>query len=279
MIQVPPIDCERVAANITTWITAKAQKAEASGAVVGLSGGIDSAVTAKLCAAAFGGEVLALILPDDVTMGEVEEAKKLASVLGIRQEVIPLMDIIKAFLPRCTGDRKALGNVKARIRMILLYNRANCLNRLVVGSGNKSELLLGYFTKYGDGGCDLLPLGDLYKTQVWELAAYLKIPREVREKKPSAGLWEGQTDEAELGLSYETLDRVLGGLARSLSMEDIAKDTGLSLSEVRRVAAMVDRSAHKRALPPYPLLNRANERSMNRGMVRKRGKWGVDARK
>src|SRR5206468_3700353 len=130
------------------------------------------------------------------------------------------------------GDRVARGNVKARIRMILLYYIANTQGRIVMGTGNKSELAVGYSTKFGDGGADFLPIGDLYKTQVREMASFLGVPKRIVEKVPTAGLWPGQTDEGELGIAYPDLDRVLLGIELHLTPEEVAAQSGVPLAKV-----------------------------------------------
>jgi NAD+ synthase len=142
-----------------------------------------------------------------------------------------------------TKHRLATANMKPRLRMIALYYLAQAHNYLVLGSGNKTELMVGYATKYGDGGVDLLPLGDLYKTEVWKLARELGVPDEIVERSPSAGLWPGQTDEGELGITYRELDRVLMAIAAG----ETAQVPPVTLDKVRRLIA---NSAHKRAMPP-----------------------------
>ena len=142
-----------------------------------------------------------------------------------------------------------LANIKARIRMIILYKYANERDSLVCGSSNKSGLLVGYYTKYGDGGVDFLPIGDLYKTQVYQLAKYLKLPKSIISKPPSAGLIIGQTDEKELKMNYETLDSILQSLEQRVDVSDIAKKLNISKSEVERIRKMRVKSQHKRFLP------------------------------
>jgi NAD+ synthase len=228
--------------------------AKASGAVVGISGGIDSAVVAALCVRALGkAKVLGLLMPE----GKPEpEALQVVTWLGIRSRTVMIGPLVKAVAgkgPKGCG-RAALGNVKARLRMVLLYMEANRNNRLVVGTGNKSELLVGYFTKYGDGGVDIAPLGDLYKTQVRALAADIKVPESIRSLVPTAGLYPGQTDEGELGISYASLDSILMGIELRLDRERIAERAGVPVSEVDRITARVRSAVHKRHMPPIPKL-------------------------
>ncbi len=234
-------------------------RAPASGVIVGLSGGIDSALVARLARDALGEErVMGLLLPDARFPPELlKETEQYADELGIEHRTIfidPIEAAVRAALPELE-DRVDLGNVKARSRMILNYAVARPLHRLVAGTGNKSELLLGYFTKYGDGGVDLLPLGDLYKTEVRALAAELQLPRPIRERAPTAGLWEGQTDEDELGIRYEELDQILFGLEQLLREDEIAERTGFPKAQVHEVAERVSKSRHKRRMPPIPKLS------------------------
>jgi NAD+ synthase len=229
------------------------------GAIVGLSGGIDSSLVARLARDAVGPEsVLGVLLPDDsYPKALLEETESYAASLGIETRVVPIgraEAALRSLLPELR-DPTDLGNLKARIRMTVWYALARERHRLVVGTGNKSELLLGYFTKYGDGAVDLLPLGDLYKTGVRELAEELDLPRSIRQRPPTAGLWEGQTDEAELGLPYERLDRILFGLERMLPEAEIAERLGEPLEIVRSTAERVRQFRHKRRAPPIPKLS------------------------
>lgn len=220
--------------KIAGFIKKKVKDAGAKGVVVGLSGGLDSAVVAKLSVKALGKDkVLGLIMPSPTTnLEDTKDAEEFARSLGIPYKKIPLQSILEAFRAFLELDRAAYGNLMARTRMMLLYYYANLNNLLVVGTGNKSELSIGYFTKYGDGGCDILPIGDLYKTEVRELAGKLGIPKKIIEKIPTAGLWDGQTDESDMGVTYEELDRVLSGKAKN-----------------KRVQQMVKASEHKRRMP------------------------------
>jgi NAD+ synthase len=228
------MDPASVAKKVEGFLSKKVKEAGANGAVVGLSGGLDSSVVATLCARALGpGRVLGLTIPSSITdPGDVEDAKSLAEGLGISTKTIPLESILEAFMGQLEDDKIAKANLMARARMCLLYYHANLNKYLVVGTGNKSEFMLGYSTKFGDGGCDLLPLGDLLKSEVRGLAKYLKIPEKIINKVPSAGLWHGQTDEGEMGVTYEEIDRVLAGRAKN-----------------DKVQRMIESSEHKRRLP------------------------------
>ncbi|MHB1435845.1 MAG: NAD+ synthase [Thermoplasmata archaeon] len=256
MIELVPAIAPPEAERIGRFLLREVDAAHATGVVVGLSGGIDSALTARLARDALGPDrVLGLLLPDrGYPTALREETIGYARDLGIRSEVIeiaPIEDQVAAAVGPAL-DRIDLGNIKARIRMLLLYARARPLGRLVAGTSNRSELRLGYFTKYGDGGSDLLPLGHLYKTQVRGLARLLELPAPILERAPTAGLWAGQTDEAELGLPYAVLDPILVGLDRRLPVEEIAHRTGRPPDEVRSVAARVQHHRHKSLLPPTP---------------------------
>lgn len=240
--------------TIRQFLSAHALPPAGEGVVVGLSGGIDSALCARLATDALGPErVLGVLLPA-AGFQEVlrEETERYAETLGIAHRTVPLTGVAEAFrsaLPEVT-DRITQGNTVARLRMTVVYALARDSRRLVMGTGNKSELLQGYFTKHGDGGVDLLPIGDLYKTQVRALAAELGLPRAVRERPPSAGFWEGQTDEEELGTSYDDLDRVLFGLEQLCRPEEIHERTGIPLEAVHRIADRLARTRHKRRPPP-----------------------------
>lgn len=230
----------------------------AKGVVVGLSGGIDSAVVTKLCVDALGADkVLNVFLPSPCTpKQDLEDVQEMARSWGTTLLVYDIGPIVQAFHSIMPGSsrKEVSGNLMARIRMTILYAHANMESRLVIGTGNKSELLMGYFTKYGDGGADILPIGDLYKTDVRELARKIGVPEKIIEKEPSAGLWEGQTDEAEMGISYDDLDMVLAGLEDQQTMEVISKRTGVPLALVEMVAAKNSASRHKRRLALIPKL-------------------------
>ncbi len=243
---------------IHQFLRAHAGPPASEGGVVGLSGGLDSAVTARLARDALGPErVLGVLLPDPGYPETLRrETREFAEALGIEHRTLelgPAIEAVRAVLPE-VKDRVTLGNMTARLRMTLLYALARERNRLVLGTGNKSELLLGYFTKYGDGGADVLPLGDLYKTQERALAVELGIPASIRERAPTAGFWEGQTDEGEIGLPYEQIDRILYGFEQLRSEEEVHATTGIPLEAIRAIAARLAQNRHKRRLPPIPKL-------------------------
>ncbi len=249
------IDCRDVKNKIVDFIRREVGN---RGCVIGLSGGIDSSLTAKLAVEALGRKkVYGLIMPEKGVSREsdVKDAKELAEELRIEHEVIEISDIVEKIAEKkpkveALNERIALANIKPRVRMILLYYAANLSNRLVLGTGNKTELLIGYFTKYGDGGVDLLPIGDLYKTQVRILARYVGIPEKIIKKIPTAGLWKGQTDEGEIGIKYELLDKILFLLVdKGYSDEKTAEELKISLETVKKVREMIKGSEHKRMAP------------------------------
>lgn len=249
---------EHAANTIHQFLRAHALGEGLDGVVVGLSGGIDSALAARVAVDALGpAHVSALLLPDaNFPPSLLKETSAYADLLEIRSERWGIGGIAQAVRAAVGdfGDRVGAGNTTARIRMLLLYEFARRSRRMVMGTGNKSELLLGYFTKYGDGGADLLPLGDLYKTEVRELAAELQLPVAVRERVPTAGFWEGQTDEGELGLPYESLDQILLGLEHLFSEAEIVERTGIPRAKVDEIAQRVRLARHKRRGPPIPKL-------------------------
>ena len=235
---------EELAAKLVTWIREKVASAGCKGVVVGMSGGLDSSVVAVLCHRAFSQDMFGVLMPCYSSQEDMEHAVAVANKFSIPTRTV-VLDAVFDTLLRALPDNKvkpavsqlAKANLKARLRMLTLYYFANQLSSMVVGSGNRSELSVGYFTKYGDGGVDILPLGNLVKGQVKELAGVLGIPQQIIDKPPSAGLWLGQTDEGELGLSYEELDRYLVA--------------GEASTELRgKIESMIAASNHKRVPPP-----------------------------
>ncbi|MGM0399467.1 MAG: NAD+ synthase [Halobacteriota archaeon] len=276
----PGIEAPRLAApdqrrrSLEAFVRGLVDDADATGVVVNLSGGIDSSVTASLAVESLGSDqVTGLVLPATPTpTTDVDDALHLAEELVIDYRVVDLQPIVERFMAllqdregngraagtgadsvTATDRRAAVGNLAARARMAVAYFEANVTERLVLGTGNRTELELGYFTKYGDGGVDALPIGNLYKTQVRDLATVLDVPTHIVEKPPTAGLWEGQTDEAELGATYPVIDAVLHGLLdRALPVGDVADELDLEETEVDRIATLVDGAEHKRRMPPTP---------------------------
>ncbi len=249
------IDLKNTKEKIKEFIKRKTEKAGADGAVIGLSGGIDSTTITYLAAEALGEEnVLGIFMPEKGVNDErdFEDVKKVVDDLGIDSETIFIDSLVKEFKKK-TGakseEKLNLANVKARIRTVLLYYYANSENYLVIGSNNKSELKCGYFTKFGDGASDIVPMYSLYKTQVRKLAEDLGVPKSIIEKPPTAGLWEGQTDENELGLSYGKIDKIYKGLELDFEKEKIASAVDLDVSQVERFEKMEKKTEHKRKGP------------------------------
>ncbi len=238
------MNTEQLANRLISWIKDKVSAAGCKGVVVGMSGGLDSSVVGVLCQRAFPQATLGVIIPCHSNQEDVEHAQLVASKSSISTKLVVLdtvFDTLLKILPAEKVDlddnRLARANLKARLRMITLYYFANSLKFMVVGSSNRSELAVGYFTKYGDSGVDIMPLGNLVKEQVRELASFLGIPREIIDKPPSAGLWQGQTDEDELGISYGDIDRYLVA--------------GEASNEVKRkIDSMIGATDHKRQPPP-----------------------------
>jgi len=261
------IDYDEATRIITKFLKDYLDTVGAKGFVVGLSGGVDSSTSATLAVKAVGSDnVVGLIMPDKTStpLEDVEDARALAKLLGIRYHEVLINDFLENYtkLPFYDpSDKVSLGNVKARIRMTLLYYYANTHNYLVLGTGDKSELLLGYYTKYGDGGVDILPIGDLYKTQVRVLALKLDIPSKIARKPSSPRLWPGQMAESELGLSYETIDLVLYAyFDLRIKPSDIPRATGVSRDVVREILRRVKATEHKRRPPPIPRISRRSLR-------------------
>ena len=238
------MNVEQLAEKLVWWIKDEVLAAGCKGVVVGMSGGLDSSVLAVLCCRAFPQSMLGVIMPCYTSPEDEEHARAVASQFSIPTQVVVLDTVFDTLLRVLPSDRVdpsvsrlAEGNLKARLRMLTLYYFANRLKYVVAGASNRSELSLGYFTKYGDGGADILPLGNMVKGQVRELASFLGIPQEIIDNPPSAGLCPGQTDEGELGLSYEELDHYL--------------ISGEASSELKqRVEFMIAAAKHKRLPPP-----------------------------
>ncbi len=230
--------------RIVLWIEKQVSQAQAKGVVLGLSGGLDSCVTAALAKEALGAKnVLGLLLPCHSQKQDSEDAKSFARKFKIKTKVVDLSgvyDNLIKVLP--SADRMAQANLRPRLRMIVLYYFARKYRYLVCGTSNKSELMSGYFTKFGDGASDILPIGNLLKTQVRKLAQELNIPQGIIDKAPTAGLWPGQTDEGEMGITYLDLDDILSRLEQK-------RKQVLPAAKVSRVKELIKVSTHKRCKP------------------------------
>lgn len=221
------------------------------GVVIGLSGGIDSAVVTKLCVDALGPEKITnVFMPSRVTPAEdYKTTADMCKAWGTDYKVVdiaPAVDALGAVLLKTEETPLDRGNISARCRMIVLYNIAKRMNRIVMGTSNQSELMMGYFTKFGDGACDVTPLANMYKTEVRQIAKIIGVPEQVIAKPPSAGLWEGQTDEKEMGITYAHLDSILYGMEQDLSDSKISSETGIPKEEVEDIRRKVVSMEHKR---------------------------------
>lgn len=246
------LNYELVESILSAFLRNEIRKFGFSSVVLGLSGGIDSAVVCELAARALGADnVLALLMPYRTSSrASIEHAMLMVDRLGIRSEEAPVTDVVDAFFTgREDAGRLRRGNVMARARMMLLYDASARDGRLVLGTSNKTELLLGYGTMFGDMASAVNPIGDLYKTQVRGLARHLGIPSPLIDKKPSADLWEGQSDEDDLGFSYESVDWLLSMmLERRMDRESILAE-GVDAAFYQRVRGMVVKSQYKRMMP------------------------------
>jgi NAD+ synthase len=267
-IELSSAELETTREHIVEFVRDLIAAAGADGAVMGLSGGIDSTLTSHLVVEALGADSLhGLVLPASVSRDDnMSDAEAVAEALGIDYDIVPVDPVVEAVLEAAPGtDPDAIGsddtahqvpvgNVRARTRTVLNYLVANRDDALVIGTGNRSEALVGYFTKYGDGAVDCHPIGNLYKQQVRQLARHVGVPDRIIEKPPTAGLWAGQTDEGELGLAYDTLDAILAlAVDGPLSAAATARHLdGVSEADVDHVFELHRTSAHKRRLPPSP---------------------------
>lgn len=259
-IIIPQFDKKKAVETISIFIKDKLKESDSKGLIIGLSGGIDSSLVAYICAKAIGSDkILGLILPSETTSSEdLNDALTVARELGIKYKIVYIDDLIEPFpklCDECSNSDLANANLKARIRMMLLYYHSNAMKSIVVGTGNRTELLIGYFTKYGDGGVDILPIGNLYKTEICKIASYLGVPKNIVKKAPSAGLWKGQTDEGELGIKYESLDKILYLMVdKGLSTLEVSKCLKIPHDEILRIKEKVDAAKHKLSPPSIPSL-------------------------
>lgn len=243
---------------LTGFIKSEITRMGFTRALVGLSGGLDSALSCFLAAEALGpGNVLAIRMPySGSSQASMDDAQKVIEATGVQSmtvEITEMVDPLFARFPDITPLRK--GNIMARQRMIVLYDQSVAFNGLVVGTGNKTEILLGYSTVYGDAACAINPMGDLYKTQARQLAKAIGVPREILEKAPTADLWEGQTDESELGYTYAEVDRLLYRLIDQRYTPAECIEDGFSETFVNSVVDRVRRNQFKRMMPPIAKLS------------------------
>ncbi len=255
-VDILELDLSETLNRIRRFIEEYIENAGADGIVLGLSGGIDSSVVAALSSLSIGGDrVLGLLLPERETYNpkDIADAKFVAEKFDLQTQVCditPALEGIYTTIPVFNRAEKVCkGNIKARTRMIYLYYYANKLNRIVCGSSDKSEAMMGYFTKWGDVAADISPIMDLYKTQVRKLAIHLGFPDELAGKPATPALWPGQLAEIELGIKYETLDLALFGLERFMAVEEIAHQLNLKLSLVEKVKSKWLSAEHKRRAP------------------------------
>jgi NAD+ synthase len=250
------VDLPETEKRITKFIKKYVENSGAEGIVLGLSGGVDSNTTAALSSLAIGGDrVLGLMLPEKETYNpkDISDAKLVAEKFRLKTQTCDITPALESFYKTIPAfnpaEKLCKGNIKARTRMIYIYYYANKFNRIVCGSSDKSETMMGYFTKWGDVGADISPIMDLYKTQVRKLAAYLGIPAELAAKPSTPALWPNQLAETELGIKYETLDLILYGLERFMTTEAIAKQLNIGNALVKKVKHRWLSAEHKRRLP------------------------------
>ena len=252
------IDTDLTRKILSGFIQTEITRAGFSHAVVGLSGGIDSSLSCYLAVEALGPEnVLALRMPYETSStGSLEHAQLVIDELGVQSDTVPITPMVEPLFDRFPdADQIRRGNVMARARMIILYDQSEAFDGLVVGTGNKTEILLGYTTLYGDSACALNPLGDLYKTQVRQLARAMGLPEVIIDKPPSADLWVGQTDEDELGFTYAEVDQLLYLLVDQRYSPEDCIEAGFAEPFVRAVIDLIRKNHFKRVMPPIAKLS------------------------
>ena len=245
-------DYESITSKIEEFIENEIKRNNAKGIILGLSGGIDSAVLTYICKRKLKEKTLALIMPDTTITpsSETEDAMKIIGVTGIKHKLIDIKPIVNEYSMYLVPNEKSKGNLRARVRTNILYYYANIENYLVLGSSDKSEYLIGYFTKFGDGASDLTPISSLYKLQVREIAKYLGVPENIISKKSSPHLWKDHEAEKELGIQYEEVDSILYCLfEKKLSVQETVELTKIDKQTVEKIYELNTNSEHKRLLP------------------------------
>ncbi|MBA4718624.1 MAG: NAD+ synthase [Nitrosopumilus sp.] len=247
-------DYASITETIEKFLSEQIEKNHAKGIILGLSGGVDSAVLAYICKRKLKEKTLAMIMPDtSITPSETEDALKMIALTGIEHKLIDIKPIVNEYSMYLEPNEKSKGNLRARIRTNILYYYANSKNYLVLGSSDKSEYLIGYFTKFGDGASDITPIISLYKLQVREIAKYLGVPEKIISKKSSPHLWKEHKAEEELGVSYEEIDSILYCLCdKKLSVEETVKITQIEKSIVDKIHELNINSEHKRLQAQKP---------------------------
>ena len=253
-------DYTKIQQDIETFLKNAVLRSKADGVIFGLSGGIDSTVIAYLATKIFGKRALALVMPDSTVSpsNETSDALKVVGELELDYKLIDIDVIHKVYSNHLEPDERALGNLRARIRANIIYYYANLKNFLVLGTSDKSEYSIGYFTKFGDGSADLLPISKLYKTQLREFAKILGVPNNIITKKSSPNLWKEHIAEEELGITYEEIDSILYCLEKRLTIDEIIKKTEIKKESVEKIYHMHEKSWHKR-LPPKMVVENMDE--------------------
>ena len=253
-------DYAKIQQGIEMFLKNSVSQNKADGVIFGLSGGIDSTVVAYLAAKIFGKKALALVMPDSTVSpsNETSDALKVVGELELDYKLIDIDVIHKVYSNHLEPDERALGNLRARIRANIIYYYANLKNFLVLGTSDKSEYSIGYFTKFGDGSADLLPISKLYKTQLREFAKILGVPNNIITKKSSPNLWKEHIAEEELGITYEEIDSILYCLEKRLTIDEIIKKTEIKKESVEKIYHMHEKSWHKR-LPPKMVVENMDE--------------------
>jgi len=242
-------DYTSITKKIEDFLKTQLEKSNSDGIIFGLSGGIDSSVITYLCSRVLKEKTLALVMPDSKISPkeETENALKIIDSLGINYKLLDINLIVSEYSKYIEPNERALGNLRARVRATILYYYANSKNLLVVGSSDKSEFLIGYFTKFGDGSADILPIISLYKTQVREIARFLGVPKNIIEKKSSPNLWKGHSAEEEIGVIYDEIDAILYCIIdKKLSIDDTIQATGIEKNTVEKINKLYNTTEHKR---------------------------------